>query len=96
MNLQANRQLVPVEGGAPIPLIRARISIGSLESCDICLKLPDVSGKHCELTYIDEHWLICDLGTTNGIKINGNRITEAQVLRSGDEITIAERSYIFE
>jgi adenylate cyclase len=94
MNMEANSQLVPL-GGAPIPLVRNRITIGSLESCDICLRFPGVSDIHCELTYVDDHWIIRPLQTVNGIRINGSEVTDAQILRPGDEIAIAERIFTY-
>jgi pSer/pThr/pTyr-binding forkhead associated (FHA) protein len=53
---------------------------------------------HCELTYshIDDHWLICDLQSKNGIKVNGSWVIGAQVLRPGDKIAIGKRIFIFE
>jgi adenylate cyclase len=66
--------------------------VGRRESCDICLRLPNVSGLHCELVFKEGYWTIRDLNSTNGIKVNGVRVAEA-VLYPGDRISIAKRNY---
>ena len=95
MSLMGNGELVPAGGGDPIPLIRAVLTIGRRESCDIPLRQPNVSGIHCELTFRDGHWVIRDLDSTNGIKVNGVRVPK-KVLHPGDVITIAKRNYTIE
>ena len=67
--------------------------MGRRESCDICLRFPNVSGLHCELAYKDAgYWQIRDLGSTNGLKVNGQRVLN-RPLRPGDELAIAKRRY---
>lgn len=88
-------ELVPVGGGDNIPLIRDQMTIGRRESCDICLRFPNVSGRHCELTFKEGYWEVQDLRSTNGIRVNGERV-EKKILRPGDTISIANRSYTIE
>src|SRR5262245_59496352 len=95
MSQACNGELVPVGGGDPIPLIRPTLTLGRRESCDICLRFANVSGLHCELAYKDGRWHIRDLGSTNGIKVNGNRV-QKKVLHPKDVITIAKRKYTIE
>ena len=86
MPVESVGELVPVGGGDPIPLRRGVMTIGRRESCDICLKFPNISGLHCELAYKDAgFWQVRDLGSTNGIKVNGERVLN-RPLRPGDEI----------
>lgn len=92
MNAEANGELIPVGGGDPIPLVRSKLTIGRRDSCDICLRFPNISSRHCELTFQDGYWLIRDLGSTNGIKVNGSR-TQQRPLQPGDEVTIAKHRY---
>ena len=68
------------------------MTIGRRESCDIRLNFQNVSGTHCELTFRNGVWHIRDLGSTNGIKVNGER-TLRRPLRPGDEIGIANHKY---
>src|SRR5207244_12562948 len=95
MSQQAQGQLIPVGGGDPIPLIRESLSIGRRESCDIRLRFPNVSNLHCELTYRDGYWHIRDKGSTNGIKVNGLRVT-SKYLHPGDEISIGKHRFTIE
>ena len=89
---EAHGELIPVGGGDPIPLQREHLIIGRRESCDIPLRFPNVSGIHCELTFRNGYWHIRDKGSTNGVKVNGNRVQE-KYLHPGDEITIAKRRF---
>jgi adenylate cyclase len=88
-------ELVPVKGGDPIPLLRPKLVIGRRESCDICLRFPNVSGRHCELTFQDGYWSIRDLNSTNGIRVNGERIIQKNLV-PGVRVTIADREYVIE
>lgn len=90
-----NGELVPLGGGDAIPLIRDTLTIGRRESCDICLEFPNVSGLHCELSYRDGYWIIRDLGSTNGFKVNGVRCSK-KLLHPKDTITIAKRNYLID
>jgi adenylate cyclase len=95
MSLEAHGTLIPVGGGDPIPLIRESLSIGRRESCDIPLRYPNVSGHHCDLTFRNGYWHIKDKGSTNGIKVNGQRVQE-KYLHPKDEISIAKRRFIID
>ena len=88
----ANGQMVPIGGGDSIPLRGETLSIGRRDSCDICLKFQNISGMHCELSWRKGFWFIRDLGSTNGIKVNGTRVMQ-KPLRPGDELAIGQRRY---
>lgn len=92
---QVNGQLVPSGGGDVIPLIREELIVGRLDSCDIPLRFPNVSKKHCRLRFEKGFWYIEDMGSTNGVKVNGNRV-QKKLLHPGDTITIAKRTYTIE
>jgi adenylate cyclase len=95
MSLEPHGELVPQGGGDSIPLLRPKLTIGRLETCDICLRLPNISKQHCELVFQDGFWWIRDLNSTNGIKVNGERV-QKRILRANDTITIAKRNYKIE
>ena len=90
-----NGTLVPVGGGDVIPLIRDTLTVGRRDSCDIPMPFPNVSGMHCELQFKDGVWSIRDMGSTNGIKVNGSRV-QKKVLHPGDTITIGKRNFTIE
>ena len=85
-------ELVPVGGGDSIPLLEPKLLIGRRASCDIVLSYPNVSSQHCELELIDGYWQIRDLGSRNGIKVNGER-HDQKWLHPGDEISVAKNHF---
>ncbi len=89
---QPNGALIPKGGGDNIPLTRSPLTLGRRDSCDICLQFSNISGKHCELTFKSGFWVLRDLGSTNGVKVNGDR-TEKKVLQDGDIVTIGKRVF---
>jgi adenylate cyclase len=95
MSFTGNGDLIPVGGGDTIHLIRPQLTIGRRESCDICLRYANVSGLHAELFFKDGHWFIQDLGSTNGIKVNGVRVQRRtkKVLHPQDVIKIAKLQF---
>jgi len=85
-------ELVPVGGGDAIPLIQEIMTIGRRQSCDIQLDFANISGTHAELAYRNGVWHLKDMGSTNGVKVNGER-TLRRPLRPGDELAIANHKY---
>ena len=64
---------------------------GRLFDNDIVIKSPIVSGHHGTFEIIDNKCIIKDLGSTNGIYVNKNKITEC-ILENGDSIRIDDVS----
>jgi predicted component of type VI protein secretion system len=85
-------ELLPVRGGDPIPLLKSPLVVGRRESSDIVLRFPNVSGTHCELAVVDGYWVVKDLGSSNGTKVNGVRVGE-QRLTPGDVLGIARHKF---
>jgi len=85
-------ELQPVGGGDPIPLLKETLMIGRRESCDIVLRFPNVSGTHCELSLVAGQWVVKDLGSSNGTKVNGTRVSEGPV-GPGDRLSIGRHEY---
>ncbi len=69
--------------------------IGRSRECDLVLDDPNVSRRHAELRREDGGWAVRDLGSTNGIKLNGHRSRGAR-LNPGDEITLGISRLTFE
>jgi adenylate cyclase len=85
-------ELVPLGGGDPIPLLRASLSIGRRESCDIVLRFANVSGQHCQLLLENGYWFVQDLNSQNGTKVNGTHVMRKR-LDPGDTLAIARHKY---
>ena len=71
---------------------------GRDHDCEILIDSPHVSRKHFEVARTKEGFFITDLGSSNGTKINGNRIPphEPTRIESGDEIQVMNISMSFE
>jgi adenylate cyclase len=95
MSNQLNGELVPVGGGDTIPLVREVLTVGRRECCDICLRFPNISGMHCQLSFREGYWYVRDLGSTNGTKVNGTRVHE-KILHPRDEVSIGKRRYLIQ
>jgi hypothetical protein len=70
--------------------------LGRSREADVQIDDPNVSRKHAELRPSGASWTVRDLGSTNGVKVNGRRIQGAQSLRDGDTITIGTSDVVFQ
>jgi pSer/pThr/pTyr-binding forkhead associated (FHA) protein len=84
--------LVPLEnGGSPIVLDKAIILVGRHPDCDLVLSQSrKISRKHCCLAQVNDSLMVRDLGSTNGVWVNGDRIRREQRLRLGDEVAFGD------
>src|ERR687889_2558016 len=73
--------------GKTCPVSSKGAVLGRSREADIQVDDPNVSRKHAELRPSGASWTVRDLGSTNGVKVNGRRIQGAQSLRTGDTIT---------
>ena len=85
-------ELVPEGGGDTIPLLKENLQVGRRESCDIVLRFSNISTHHCDLMLEKGYWFVKDLGSRNGTKVNGIRVTRKR-LDPGDRLTIARHDY---
>lgn len=81
-------QLHYVDLGVPRVMdLKHDLSVGRTEGNDLILNHPSVSRKHAKFELRGDHWWVIDLKSTNGVKVNGNLVTEAQVA-AGDKLSI--------
>ena len=88
-------RLVCLDGHADISLDRDVVVVGRHQWCDARIYSPRVSRRHCCLALGRDGVLVRDLGSTNGTRINGQRVDQG-VLRPGDELSIAHCRYHLE
>ena len=70
--------------------------LGRSRECDCVLADPNVSRKHAELQRNSSgDWTISDLGSTNGVKVNGRQVDSAR-LTPGDQIQIGTTYFTFD
>ena len=73
-----------------------RATLGRSKDVDCVLRDPNVSRHHAELRRSRSgDWTITDLGSTNGIKINGQRVGSGR-LRPGDRVTLGTTTFLFD
>ena len=92
---QDRRQALLVGEGKRNRLGGTRVVIGRSRECDIVMADPNVSRQHAELRREGDGWAVVDLGSTNGIKVNGRRVDGAP-LSDGDRITLGVTDMTFE
>jgi Mg-chelatase subunit ChlD len=78
-----------------ITLRTGRTRLGALAENDVAIPSPSVSRVHAEIRSEGDHWVIVDLDSTNGTRVNGSPVTSAP-LRGGDRIRIGEIEVVFE
>ena len=85
-------QLVPLDGGPPIEIVKDLVVVGRKEECDLRLDHKSVSKMHCVIVKTDGLLLLRDLGSTNGTRVNGQRIRRAALLPN-DQLGIANYKF---
>lgn len=79
-------QLIPESGAQPITLDTAITVLGrSSRLCDLVLDDTSISKQHCMLVKTDGLVYIRDLGSTNGTRVNGQRVIRGALL-PGDQL----------
>ena len=70
--------------------------LGRSRDADVHIDDANVSRQHAEVRPSGASWTVRDLGSTNGVKVNGRRIQGAQSLRDGDTITLGTSEIVFQ
>src|SRR6478735_3736480 len=68
--------------------------IGRDVTATVCVNSRSASRRHCTVRRNGDHYLIKDLGSSNGTLVNGLPVTEC-VLRHGDRITVSDALFLF-
>ncbi len=84
--VDGRRLLLPPAGG----------TVGRSRECDVVLADTGISRQHAQIRPGGAGWEIEDLGSTNGVLVNGTPVTGRQALRSGDLIEFGSTAARFE
>nr|WP_282599935.1 DUF3662 and FHA domain-containing protein [Patulibacter sp. SYSU D01012] len=79
--LEGRREPLPATGG----------TIGRSRDCDVVIASAEVSRQHCELRPRGDGWVVFDLGSTNGVRVNGAPVGgpgDPAPVRPGDRIEL--------
>jgi hypothetical protein len=82
----ARRLLVPPGGG----------TIGRSHDCDVVLDDVGVSRRHANIRPGPGGWTVEDLGSTNGVLVNGQAVRGVRPLQSGDRVELGTTEIVFE
>lgn len=88
-------QLIPCRGGQPIPLSKPRILVGRTKECDFTIPCTTISKKHCLLELLDGVWFVADLGSRNGVRVDGERCKQGQ-LPPGSTLWVGPHRFLVE
>jgi len=84
--LGQRRLLLPPAGG----------TIGRSRDCDMVLEDAGISRRHAELRPGPEGWTVADLGSTNGVLVNGELVRGVGLLQPGDLLELGSTRLVFE
>jgi hypothetical protein len=92
MRVAWHRPHVPV---LALPAGDRQIVLGRARDCDCVLADPSVSRRHAELRREGERWLLRDLGSRNGTRVNGVRLLDEAEVGPGDRVSFGDARFRF-
>ena len=78
------------EGHTRQDLDQDRMVLGRTSESDITIKSDGISREHCVFTKEGDQWYVEDLGSSNGTRVNADKITEKTPLNERDIIKISK------
>ena len=89
--------LHPLDNNGVVKIDKPIVFVGRHPECDLVITgSRKVSRKHCCLAEVNGKFLIRDLGSTNGVQVNGDAVTKSRQLNDGDELIIGDVGYRIE
>lgn len=89
--------LVPIEAGRPIVLDKAIVLIGRQADCDVVLtNSRRVSRRHCCVAQVNDTFVVRDLGSMNGVRVNGRRVDSEARIGLGDVVSIGDLGFVLQ
>ena len=86
---------VSLPDGKRVTVAEEPVTIGRTPDCEVNLSDPNVSRRHAEVRREGDDFVVVDLGSTNGTRVNGHGVKQ-QRLDDGDEITVGTTRLRFE
>jgi FHA domain/Domain of unknown function (DUF1707) len=76
-----------------LPATDGPVTLGRSRDCDCVLAEPSVSRRHAELRREGERWLLRDLGSRNGTRLNGVRLLDEAEVCPGDRVSFGDARF---
>jgi hypothetical protein len=73
----------------------AGVTMGRSRQCEVMVDDANVSRQHAEIRPRGGSWVVTDLGSTNGSRLNGRTLEQPTVLKPGDEIELGTTTLTF-
>lgn len=89
------RALIAI-GGRRLPVPQRGATLGRSRACDIVLDDAGISRQHAQIMPEGDGWTIADLGSTNGVRLNGRPLRGAHALQPGDHVELGSTEIVFE
>ena len=77
----------------PVLALPQGVVLGRSRDCDCVLAEPSVSRRHAELRRDGARWLLRDLGSRNGTRVNGVRLLDEAEVRAGDRVSFGDARF---
>lgn len=88
--------LQPLSPGKQIPVDRAVVLVGRSPDCDFVLDVSTkISRLHCAIVQVDNTYFMRDLGSMNGVWVNGDRVDNERQIRNQDNVVIGDVQFQF-
>jgi hypothetical protein len=94
-----SRPAPPLANPAPLvfpPGSGVRFTIGRTRDCDLCLTDLSVSRMHALLVRREDGWVLSDLGSHNGTRLNGWLVREPVQVRAGDRVEFGSMAFVIQ
>jgi Protein of unknown function (DUF3662)/FHA domain len=89
------RTAVLLMDGRRLVVGAAGVTLGRSRQCEVMVDDPNVSRQHAEIRPRGGSWVVTDLGSTNGSRLNGRRLEQPTVLKPGDQIELGTTTLTF-
>jgi FHA domain-containing protein/uncharacterized protein DUF1707 len=76
-----------------LPEAESTVTLGRSRNCDCVLAEPSVSRRHAELRRDAGRWLLRDLGSRNGTRVNGARLLGETEVAPGDRVSFGDARF---
>ncbi len=87
---------VVLADGQRIVLDRDLITVGRQSDCQVVIDDHNVSRRHAEIRRTTAGWIVTDRGSTNGTKVNGEKVVNGHLLADGDVLAFGSALARFE